>query len=68
MGNDQTRKELAQAAEIIQQNIRKFATPLTRIEIDDNPTSANRSYNFTLTVDRLFLKKFAISMGLLYSS
>ena len=49
VGNDQTRKELAQAAEIIQQNIRKFATPLTRIEIDDNPTSANRSYNFTLT-------------------
>ena len=52
LGNDQTRKELAQAAEIIQQNIRKFATPLTRIEIDDNPTSANRSYNFTLTVDK----------------
>ena len=52
VGNDQTRKELAQAAEIIQQNIRKFATPLTRIEIDDNPTSANRSYNFTLTVDK----------------
>lgn len=52
VASEQTRMELERAAVNIQQNIQKFATPLTRIEIDDNPTSASKSYSFTLSVER----------------
>lgn len=52
VANAQTRAELERATANIQQNIQKFATPLTRIEIDDNPTSASKSYSFQLSMEK----------------
>lgn len=52
VADDKTRAELGRAAQIIEENIKKFSVPLTRIEINDNPTGARRSYAFSLSVEK----------------
>lgn len=48
---DRTREELIQARESIKSKMEDFRKPLTRVEVDDNPTSAMKTYSFRLTVD-----------------
>ena len=52
VADNKTRAELGRAAQIIEENIKKFSVPLTRIEINDNPTGARRSYAFSLSVEK----------------
>lgn len=48
--NAQTQQDLDRARSNIQQKLDIFKTPLTRIEMDDNPTSAQKTYSFKLTI------------------
>lgn len=49
--NEQTRQDLEMARTKIQQKLEIFKTPLTRVEMDDNPTSAQKTYSFRLTIN-----------------
>ncbi len=49
--NDKTKSDLDQARRAIQEKLEIFKTPLTRIEMDDNPTSAQKTYSFKLTIN-----------------
>lgn len=51
VGN-QTRQKLIQARESIEKKMEDFKKPLTRVEVDDNPTSAMTTYSFRLMVER----------------
>ena len=44
----ETAQELDKARASIIEHMKKFETPLTSCEVDDNPTSAERSYSFRL--------------------
>lgn len=46
-----THNTLLQAKNSIQGTMANFNVPLTRVEVDDNPTSAMKSYRFNLTLD-----------------
>lgn len=46
-----TQNELGRARATIQQKMEQFKTPLTRVEVDDNPTSAQKTYLFRLLVE-----------------
>lgn len=46
-----TNDSLMQAKTSIQTTMANFNTPLTRVEVDDNPTSAMKTYRFNLTLD-----------------
>ena len=46
----QTEAELARARYSIQSKMNDFSTPLTRVEVDDNPTSAKKTYSFVLNI------------------
>lgn len=46
--DEMTRAGLAEACTNIQKKIECFKTPLTRIELDDNPTDAQKTYSFRL--------------------
>lgn len=48
---EQTRLDLEKARKSIENRMKEFDTPLTRVEVDDNPTSAKKTYNFRLTVE-----------------
>lgn len=50
--DDETRRELIRAKESIEKKMEDFKKPLTRVEVDDNPTSAMKPYKFKLTVDK----------------
>ena len=52
VSDQKTVSELERASEIIQDNIKMFEKPLTRIELDDNPTRESRSYSFRLTLEK----------------
>ena len=45
---DQTAADLTRARKAIQDKMADFKNPLTRVEVDDNPTSAMKVYNFKL--------------------
>ena len=47
----QTEQELIKARYSIQRKMDDFKTPLTRVEVDDNPTSALKTYSFRLVVE-----------------
>lgn len=49
--NEATQADLDRARTAIQQKLEIFKTPLTRIEMDDNPTSAQKTYSFKLTIN-----------------
>jgi len=51
VSNEETHKSLLQAKTAIQNTMSNFNTPLTRVEVDDNPTSAMKSYHFHLTME-----------------
>lgn len=46
-----TQKELERARNSIKQKMEQFKIPLTRVEVDDNPTSAQKTYSFHLIVE-----------------
>ena len=46
--NEQTRVDLEKAKISIRQKVRASKTPLTRVEVDENPTSALKTYSFHL--------------------
>lgn len=48
----QTKKALDEAVKSIEQKMEVFKEPLSRVEVDDNPTSAMKTYSFRLTVDK----------------
>lgn len=48
--NDQTRNELSNAITNIIQKVKVFEKPLTRTEVDENPTSAQKTYSFGLSM------------------
>ena len=48
---EQTQRELEKARASIQQKMEDFKIPLTRVEVDDNPTSALKTYSFRLIVE-----------------
>lgn len=45
---DQTATDLNRARKAIEEKMADFKNPLTRVEVDDNPTSAMKTYNFKL--------------------
>ncbi len=45
---DQTAADLIRARKAIEEKMADFKNPLTRVEVDDNPTSAMKTYNFRL--------------------
>lgn len=45
---DQTAADLNRARQAIEEKMADFKNPLTRVEVDDNPTSAMKTYNFKL--------------------
>lgn len=45
---DQTAAQLSRARKVIQEKMRDFKNPLTRVEVDDNPTSGMQTYHFKL--------------------
>lgn len=47
----QTEQELKRARLAIEQKMEDFKVPLTRVEVDDNPTSALKTYSFQLIVE-----------------
>ena len=49
--NDQTQNDLHRAISNIKQKIGVFNKPLTRVEVDDNPTSAMKAYSFALRLN-----------------
>ncbi len=49
---DQTAVDLNKAQKSIQDKMGDFKTPLTRVEVDDNPTNAQKTYNFKLCIDK----------------
>lgn len=52
LANEQTRMELLRATEKIQEKMDFFQKPLTRVEVDENPTDAKKEYSFLLTVNK----------------
>ena len=46
--DDETAAALTRARYTIQQKMADFKNPLTRVEVDDNPTSSMKGYNFKL--------------------
>lgn len=48
--NQQTAADMERAKNAILQKMEIFSTPLTRIKLDDNPTSAQRTYSFGLQI------------------
>lgn len=48
---EQTRRALDEAKSSIERKMEQFKVPLTRVEVDDNPTSALKTYSFRLVVD-----------------
>lgn len=48
--NQQTGADMERAKNAIIQKMEIFHTPLTRIKLDDNPTSAQRTYSFSLQI------------------
>lgn len=48
---EQTERDLERAKGAIARKMEDFKTPLTRVEVDDNPTSALKTYSFRLTVE-----------------
>ena len=50
--DDQTGQKLDEAIASIEKKMEDFKVPLTRVEVDDNPTSAMKTYSFQLTLDR----------------
>lgn len=48
IGNEQTKRELDKAITNIREKLNVFNKPLMRVEVDDNPTSAMKTYLFTL--------------------
>ncbi|MBQ4528729.1 MAG: hypothetical protein II998_11740 [Clostridia bacterium] len=49
--NEQTHNDLQRAISNIKQKIELFNKPLTRVEVDDNPTSAQKTYSFALRLN-----------------
>lgn len=49
--DEQTLQELERARQSIERKMEQFKTPLTRVEVDDNPTSAQKTYLFRLVVE-----------------
>lgn len=47
---DQTASDLVRARNAIEEKMADFKNPLTRVEVDDNPTSAMKTYNFKLSI------------------
>ena len=47
----QTEQELVRARASIARKMEDFKIPLTRVEVDDNPTSALKTYSFRLVVE-----------------
>ena len=47
---DQTATDLNRARHAIEEKMADFKNPLTRVEVDDNPTSAMKVYNFKLSI------------------
>jgi len=45
---DQTASDLSRARAAIEEKMADFKNPLTRVEVDDNPTSAMKTYDFKL--------------------
>jgi len=45
---DQTANELSRAKNAIEEKMADFKNPMTRVEVDDNPTSAMKTYRFRL--------------------
>lgn len=50
--NDQTQADLSCALKNIMEKLKVFEVPLTRVEVDDNPTSAQKTYSFGLKLGR----------------
>ncbi len=48
VANEQTRAELSRAIHNITEKINVFNRPLKRVEVDDNPTSAQKTYMFNI--------------------
>lgn len=46
----QTAADLDRARKTIEKKMEDFKNPLTRVEVDDNPTSAMKTYNFKLSM------------------
>lgn len=49
--NESTRENLNRARDVIQNKLKIFEQPLTRIVMDDNPTNAQKTYSFKLIVN-----------------
>ena len=49
--DDQTRLDLDNAKSSIERKMDDFKIPLTRVEVDDNPTSGQKTYTFRLMAD-----------------
>lgn len=47
----QTQENLERAKKSIERKMNDFKVPLTRVEVDDNPTSAQKTYSFRLIVE-----------------
>lgn len=48
---EQTQRDLERARASIEKKMEDFKIPLTRVEVDDNPTSAQKTYSFRLVVE-----------------
>lgn len=48
---EQTRRALDEARSSIERKMEQCKVPLTRVEVDDNPTSALKTYSFRLVVE-----------------
>lgn len=51
VANEATKAELSQAIQNITQKISAFDRPLKRVEVDDNPTSAQKTYAFNIQMN-----------------
>ena len=49
--NEQTRVDLEKAKISIRQKVESFKTPLTRVEVDEDPSSPLKTYSFHLRID-----------------
>ncbi|MCD7807054.1 MAG: hypothetical protein LUH19_06905 [Lachnospiraceae bacterium] len=58
--SEETGRELEAARAAIQEKLNDFDVPLTRVEVDDNPTSAMKKYSFQLSLGSSNTIPFAI--------
>lgn len=49
--NEQTQRELMRATENIRKKLDVFNKPLTRVEVDDNPSDAQKTYSFGIRLN-----------------